>query len=93
MVQELARSLGLTVFLVTLAVKARANKAVTGSEGMIGQIGVAVGDLAPEGHIMVRGEYWYAISPVPLQSGARVRVTAIDRLKLAVEPADTSMRG
>ena len=60
---------------------------------MIGEIGVAVEDLAPEGHILVRGEYWNAVSPVPLQTGARVRVTALDRLKLTVDPAADSTRG
>jgi membrane-bound serine protease (ClpP class) len=76
----------ITVFLVTLAVRARANKVITGREGMIGEIGVAVDNLSPEGHIMVRGEYWNAVSPVPLETGAHVRVTAVDRLKLTVEP-------
>jgi membrane-bound serine protease (ClpP class) len=83
----------ITLFLVTLAVRARASKVITGSEGMIGEIGVAVEDLAPEGQILVRGEYWNAVSPVPLQTGARVRVTALDRLKLTVEPAADSTRG
>jgi membrane-bound serine protease (ClpP class) len=80
----------ITLFLVTLAVRARASKVITGSEGMIGEIGVAVEDLAPEGQILVRGEYWNAVSPVPLQTGARVRVTALDRLKLTVEPAEST---
>ena len=83
----------ITVFLVTLAVRARANKVTTGSEGMIGEIGVAVDNLAPEGQIMVRGEYWNAVSQVPLESGARVRVTAVDRLKLTVEPMANQSRG
>jgi membrane-bound serine protease (ClpP class) len=60
---------------------------------MIGQIGVAVDKLAPEGHIMVRGEYWNAVSPVPLESGTRVRVMAVDRLKLTVEPVANPSRG
>jgi membrane-bound serine protease (ClpP class) len=83
----------ITVFLVTLAVRARANKVTTGREGMIGEIGVAVDNLAPEGHIMVRGEYWNAVSPVPLESGTRVRVMAVDRLKLTVEPVVNPSRG
>lgn len=77
---------GITVFLVSLVARARAAKVITGSAGMIGQIGVAVGDLVPQGRIFVRGEYWNAVATAPLQAGSQVRVTAIDRLELTVEP-------
>jgi len=76
----------ITAFLLTLAVRARANKAVTGVEGMIGLVGVAIGDLNPEGRIFVHGEYWNAVSSTPIASGNRARVLAVDHLKLAVEP-------
>ena len=39
----------ITVFLLSLVVRARAGKVVTGSEGMIGQLGVAIGALPPGG--------------------------------------------
>ena len=78
----------ITAFLLSLAMRARANKVVTGVEGMIGEIGVAVGDLTPEGRIFVHGEYWNAVSSAPTASGGRVRVVAVDHLKLAVEPAE-----
>jgi len=83
----------ITVFLVSLVLRARAGKILTGSEGMIGEIGVAVGDLAPEGRIQVRGEYWNAVATTPLKGGDRVRVTAVDRLNLTVEPAQNQSRG
>ena len=76
----------ITVFLLSMAVRARRGKVETGSEGMIGEIGAAFTDLAPEGKILVHGEYWDAVSPRPVAAGARVRVTAIERLKLTVEP-------
>jgi len=76
----------ITVFLVSLVVRARTSKVVTGSEGMIGQIGVAIGDLAPDGRVFVRGEYWNAVATSPLKAGERVRVTAVDHLNLTVEP-------
>ena len=66
----------ITVFLLTLAVRARRNKVATGSEGMIGETGTAVTELAPEGKIFVHGEYWDAVSPRPVAIGARVRLTA-----------------
>ena len=76
----------ITAFLLTLAVRARANKAVTGMEGMIGEIAVALEDLNPEGRVFVHGEYWNAVSRAPVPSGSRARVLAVDHLKLAVEP-------
>jgi membrane-bound serine protease (ClpP class) len=53
---------------------------------MIGEVGDAVTELAPAGKVFVHGEYWDAASPRPAPAGARVRVTAIDKLKLTVEP-------
>jgi membrane-bound serine protease (ClpP class) len=76
----------ITVFLLSLAVRARRNKVETGSEGMIGETGAAITALAPEGTIIVHGEYWDAVSSRPVAIGGRVRVTAIDKLKLTVEP-------
>ena len=76
----------ITAFLLSLAVRARANKVLTGMEGMIGQVGVALEDINPEGRIFVHGEYWNAISAAPIASGSRARVLAVDHLKLAVEP-------
>jgi membrane-bound serine protease (ClpP class) len=76
----------ITAFLLSLAVRARANKVATGVEGMIGEIGVVLEDLNPEGRIFVHGEYWNAVSSTPIASGNQARVLAVDHLKLAVEP-------
>ena len=75
----------ITVLLLSLVVRARHNKVVTGAEAMIGTLGSAVTELAPEGKVLVRGEYWDAAAARPIAPGARVRVTAIDKLKLTVE--------
>jgi membrane-bound serine protease (ClpP class) len=81
----------ITVLLLSLVVRARHNKVVTGSEAMVGIVGSTVTELAPEGKVFVRGEYWDAVAARPVASGARVRVTAIEKLKLTVEPvADDS---
>ena len=76
----------ITIFLLSLAWKARQNKVETGREGMIGQVGAALTELTPEGKVFVHGEYWDAVASLPLPAGARVRVTAINKLKLTVEP-------
>jgi membrane-bound serine protease (ClpP class) len=76
----------ITVFLVSLVLRARRNKVETGVEGMVGLEGAALTEIAPNGKIFVHGEYWDAVSAVPVPAGGRVRVTAIDKLKLTVEP-------
>ena len=63
------------------------------SMATFGEIGVALGDLTPEGRILVRGEYWNAVATTPLKTGDRVRVTAIDHLNLTVEPVQNQSRG
>ena len=76
----------ITVLLLSLAMRARSAKVETGSEGMIGQLGAAITELAPAGKVFVRGEYWDAVSLKPAAVGASIRVTAIDKLTLTVEP-------
>ena len=76
----------ITVLLLSLALRSRRAKVETGSEGMIGQIGAAITELSPAGKVFVHGEYWDAVSLKPAAVGASIRVTAIDKLKLTVEP-------
>lgn len=76
----------ITIFLLTIAMRARRNKVVTGPEGMIGETGSAVTDLTPEGMVFVHGEYWDAVAVRPTVAGAAIRVTAIHQLRLRVEP-------
>jgi membrane-bound serine protease (ClpP class) len=78
----------ITVFLMTLVIRARRNKVVTGSEGMIGEIGVARTPLEPSGKVFVHGELWNAVARTTVPPGARVRVSAVDGLRLIVEPAE-----
>jgi len=76
----------ITMFLLTLALKARRHKSLTGGEGMIDEIGQARTALAPAGKVFVHGEYWDAESSSPVESGADVRVVAVEGMKLKVEP-------
>jgi membrane-bound serine protease (ClpP class) len=75
----------ITMFLVSMVVKARRNKVLTGAEGMIGELGVAETALEPEGQVLIRGEYWDAVAPSNIPAGAPVRVKAVAGLKLQVE--------
>jgi membrane-bound serine protease (ClpP class) len=76
----------LTLFLVSLVVRARTQKVTTGMGAMQNTIGVALTALSPAGQILVRGEYWNAISATPVAPGTSVRVIGMQGLTLKVEP-------
>jgi membrane-bound serine protease (ClpP class) len=76
----------ITTFLTALAVRARRNRVVTGTEGMIGQIGTAASPLSPRGKVFVRGEYWDAVSATAVPSGVPVKITGMEQLTLVVQP-------
>ncbi len=80
----------ITTVLVSLVLRARANKVITGAAGMLDSIGVAHTALSPKGKVFIQGEYWDAVSSAPVPQGARVRVTRIEGLTLEVEPASTT---
>jgi len=75
----------ITAFLMSIAWRARRNKVATGSQGLIGELGVACTDLIPSGKVFVHGEIWNAHSVKPLRSGAAIRVVAVRQLVLEVE--------
>jgi membrane-bound serine protease (ClpP class) len=76
----------ITAFLMTLALKARRNKIVTGIEGLVGETGVAQTVLSPWGKIFVHGELWDAVSSSDVPAGQAVVVQRVDGLVLRVEP-------
>jgi membrane-bound serine protease (ClpP class) len=78
----------IAIFLMGLVLKARRNRIVTGQEGMIGEIGVARTQLGPEGKVFVHGEIWNAVAKAPVPEGGRVRVAAVNGLRLVVEAAE-----
>ena len=76
----------ITAFLMSIALKARRNKVVTGEQGLVGETGVAQTALAPQGKVFVHGELWDAIAPSPVPIGQLLVVRRIDGLTLQVEP-------
>lgn len=78
----------ITIFLMTIALRAQRNKVTTGEEGLIGEVAIAFTPLAPQGKVFVGGELWNASAPsnVSVPEGARVRVRAVKGLELEVEP-------
>jgi membrane-bound serine protease (ClpP class) len=80
----------ISVFLMSLALKAYQQKIVTGEEGLVGEIGVARTPLHPEGKVFVHGELWDAVSSASIAAGDRVQVRSVEGLVLTVEPASAA---
>ena len=77
----------ITVFLMSIALKARANKVVTGAQGLVGEIGIAQTPLSPHGKVFVHGELWDATSSINVAVGETVVVRNLDGLRLRVDPS------
>ena len=75
----------ITAFLMTIALKARRNKIVTGAQGLVGETGVAQTALSPQGKVFVHGELWDAVAPSALPVGQLVVVRRLDGLILEVD--------
>jgi membrane-bound serine protease (ClpP class) len=78
----------ITVFLLSLVIRARLRPPATGVESLAGEVGVAQTALDPTGTVFLRGEYWTATADEPIEAGAQVRVVAIEGLRLKVKRAD-----
>ncbi|MCA1961801.1 MAG: nodulation protein NfeD [Desulfomonile sp.] len=72
------------IFAVGLVVRAWMAKPRTGEQGLTGEVGVAVTDLANEGKVLVHGEIWNARSDSVIPKGERVRVLRVDGLWIHV---------
>jgi membrane-bound serine protease (ClpP class) len=76
----------ITVFLMTIAMRARRNKVVMGEQGLIGEVGTVTLSLTPAGKVLLRGALWDAAAPVNVPVGQPVVVRGIHDLVLQVEP-------
>jgi membrane-bound serine protease (ClpP class) len=73
------------LFLIILAVRVHMRKALTGREGLVGEIGVARTDLNPEGKVFVHGEIWDAEAQQDIPEGTKVKVSEVlENLKIKV---------
>jgi membrane-bound serine protease (ClpP class) len=81
-------ALGLLIvfFLIALpaALMAQSARVSTGRAGMIGEHGVAVTDLRPNGRVFVHSEYWNAVADESLPSGAEIEVESVEGMVLKV---------
>jgi membrane-bound serine protease (ClpP class) len=76
----------ISAFLVTIALKARRNKVMTGPQGLIGEVAIARSPLIPAGKVLVKGELWDAVSSEPVDTGDNVEVRGVKDLVLQVQP-------
>jgi membrane-bound serine protease (ClpP class) len=75
------------MFAIGKGITAQRRKPVTGSQGMIGEIGTALSNLSPgsPSQVLVNGEIWNAESAEDnILEGMNVMVTGIKELKLFV---------
>ncbi|MFO7888947.1 MAG: nodulation protein NfeD [bacterium] len=72
------------LFAVSMGLNAQRRKSVSGQDGIIGEKGVVVKMVNPEGQVEVHGETWRAESEEKLKKGAKVEVIGVDGLKIKV---------
>ena len=88
---------GVLLFALTAmpaVVRARFSTPTIGRAWMVGELGDAVVDVAPEGVVRIRGALWRARTnrATPVAAGDRVRVAEVDGLLLEVEPEEGGAR-
>jgi membrane-bound serine protease (ClpP class) len=82
---------GTTLFMLagmTAAVRSRFSTPTVGREGMVGEMGQAEVDVAPDGVVRIRDALWRARTnrATPIRAGDPVRVVEVQGLVLEVEP-------
>ena len=78
---------GFFVAVATLAFRAYRAKPKSGTDGLIGEVGLVRERIDPEGLIFVHGEYWRAKAGERLEPGEKVEVEGVDGLVLKVKRA------
>jgi membrane-bound serine protease (ClpP class) len=79
---------GFFVVIASLVFRAQISKPTTGSQGLVGEIGIVRQALAPEGKVFVHGELWNAWAREAIDEDVKVRVVEVVNLVLEVEPVD-----
>ena len=75
------------ISVMTAALRVRLRRPITGEEAMVGEIGEAKTDIAPEGTVMTKGTLWRARTmETGIAAGSKVKVMATEGLVLLVEP-------
>jgi membrane-bound serine protease (ClpP class) len=83
-----ATTVGLFVFAIGAAMRARKKRVTTGREAMVGAPAVALADFDGEGFVRAFGENWRAATSRPLRKDQRLRIKSVEGLLLTVEPEE-----
>ena len=75
-----------SLFIVGMGIRAMRRPPQTGSEGMIGSIGIAKTALRPDGKLAIHGELWDAVSDAPAEAGTPAKILRVEGLTLHVTP-------
>ena len=75
------------VSVMTAALRVRLRRPIMGEEAMLGEIGEAKTDIAPEGTVLTKGTLWRARTmETGIAAGSKVKIMATEGLVLLVEP-------
>ncbi len=73
------------IFAVTRAINARLKKPTTGTEGLIGEVGIASTPISPDGKVSIHGEFWNATGDQNIEKGQKVQIIGVTNLRLKVK--------
>lgn len=91
MVLPVAILLGvIVVFVGRKVVEAQRRAPLTGNQSLVGRFATTRTPIDGEGKVFIHGEYWDARADEAIGEGERVKVLAVDGLKLRVERAPES---
>ena len=76
---------GFFVVVASLAFRAYRARPMSGSDGLMGEVGLVKERIDPEGLIFVHGEYWRAKAGERVEPGEKVEVEGVDGLILSVK--------
>jgi membrane-bound serine protease (ClpP class) len=86
-------TLAFFTFAVSKGILAQRRHAVTGREGLVGEVGVVHKALTPSGKVFLHGEFWNAVARTPIPKGGRVKVVEVQGMMLIVDRADDDASG
>jgi len=75
------------ISVMTAALRVRLRRPISGEEALVGTVGEAKTDIAPEGTVMTKGTLWRARTmETGIAAGSKVQIKATEGLVLLVEP-------
>ena len=61
---------------------------VSGTEGMLGEQGIALEDFDSKGDVLVHGERWQAKTSEPVKKGQGIEITAVKNMLVLIKPTE-----